>query len=113
MGAGSFAEVGGGDDAVRFLLFVVDVVGGGCCGVGGDGGVVAAGGGVFLYYACEIFVGVGFGWTGRTGRTGRTCRTGAAESGCFSFFFGLVGRAAFLVLAEVCRFCANDVRTIL
>ena len=28
-------------------------------------------------------------------------------------FFGLVGRVAFLVLAEVCRFCANDVRTIL
>ena len=121
MGAGSCAEAGGGDDAVRFLLFVVDELGGGGCGVGGDGGVVAVGGAVLFYYGSEVFVGVGFwvGLVGLVGRVGRVGRAGAAwvvsfaaEGGCF-FFFGLVERVAFLVLAEVCRFCANCVRTIL
>ena len=110
---------------MRFLLFVVDELGGGCCGVGGDGGVVAVGGAVLLYYDCEETFGIGFwsDWSDWSdGSDGSEWSDGRGPRGwflwqpraaAFSFFFGLVGRVAFLVLAEVCRFCANDVRTIL
>ena len=83
--------------------------------------MVAVGGAVLLYYDCEVFVGVGF-WVGLVGLVGRVGRVGgagaawvvslAAGGGCFSFFWQ-PRAVAFLVLAEVCRFCANVVRTIL
>ena len=91
---------------MRFLIFVVDELGCGCCGVGGDGGVVAVGGAVLLYYDCEVFVGVGF-WS-----DGSDLSDGCSRERLL-FFFWQPRTVAFLVLSEVCRFCANDVRTIL
>ena len=89
---------------MRFLLFVVDELGGGCCGVGGDGGVVAVGSAVLFYYGGEVFVGVVRDRFDRGDRYDRGDR--------FDRFWQ-PRRVAFLVLSEVCRFCANVVRTIL
>ena len=101
---------------MRFLLFVVDELGGGCCGVGGDGGVVAVGGAVLFYYDCTVFVGVvrdRFDRGDRFDRWDRYDRGGRFDRGDRLDRFWQPRAVAFLVLSKVCRFCANDVRTIL
>ena len=74
--------------------------------------MVAVGGAVLLYYDCTVFVGVGL--VGLVGRVGRVGLVGRVQPGAAAFlFFGNRERLLFYFLSEVCRFCANVVRTIL
>ena len=99
--------------------------------------MVAVGGAVLFYYDCEAFVGVGFwedwsdlsdgsdgsdwsdwsdwsdGSDGSEGREPRGWLLWQPRAAAFLFFLAVEGGSFFLVLSEVCRFCANYVRTIL
>ena len=71
---------------------------------------MAVGGAVLLYYDCTVFVGV---VRDRFDRVDRFDRWDRYDRGDRFDRFLQPRTVAFLVLAEVCRFCANCVRTIL
>ena len=88
---------------------------------------MAVGGAVLLYYDCKVFVGAVMGtypataWHPSKEGTGgslldrydRNDRYDRGQPRAAAFLFWAGGEGCFLVLSEVCRFCANGVRTIL